>query len=339
MGTKLFISVPRDYELKRDLCSYGYFLLWPNLWYPNINDDQGFAREYSLRDGATTGVLRQWADRSGKRSRAGGTLAIAFDRALSRSEKSEAKRQITRMLRLDEDEEHVAAFHAVDPRWKKSGRARLFRSPTFFEDVIKTVTSCNVAWPSTVKMNRRLCEVLGEKAVPDGTTDFFAFPTPRKIARTRVNTLRARCSVGYRDSRIVELARLFVAGRKGGIDTEWFEDPVTSDDAIHAALLELPGIGPYAAANIMQLLGRYARLPLDTESLRHGRTILGYKGTDAQVMKALHAHYAPFGDQAFRSYWFEMWDFYESQRGPAWTWDRETTGKTFTASKLAKTGR
>lgn len=26
----------------------------------------------------------------------------------------------------------------------------------------------------------------------------------------------------------------------------------------------------------MQLLGRYARLPLDTESVRHGRTMLGF---------------------------------------------------------------
>ena len=33
-------------------------------------------------------------------------------------------------------------------------------------------------------------------------------------------------------------------------------------------LLALPGIGPYAAANIMQLLGRYADIPHDTESIR-----------------------------------------------------------------------
>jgi hypothetical protein len=43
-------------------------------------------------------------------------------------------------------------------------------------------------------------------------------------------------------------------------------------------LIALPGVGPYAAANIMQLLGRYHRLPLDTESVAHGRNVLGLKG-------------------------------------------------------------
>ena len=77
------------------------------------------------------------------------------------------------------------------------------RSPTFFEDVIKTVTSCNVTWPSTVVMNIRLCEVVGRGG---------AFPTPRRLARTRPATLRARCRVGYRDQRIIELSRMFASG-------------------------------------------------------------------------------------------------------------------------------
>jgi 3-methyladenine DNA glycosylase/8-oxoguanine DNA glycosylase len=132
----------------------------------------------------------------------------------------------------------------------------------------------------------------------------------------------------------VDLARLFADGRRGGVDQDWMQDPATSDDDLHEALLELPGIGPYAAANIMQLMGRYARLPLDTESVRHGRAILKYKGSDAQVMKKVHAHYQPFGTHAFRSYWFEMWEFYESKRGPSHTWERETTGRTFTAAQF-----
>lgn len=317
MGTRISIPVPRDYDFKRDACSYGYFLLSPNHWDPRTRT---LSRVLSLPQGPAHVRITQDPPRRAT------PLTVKADRALSKPERAQAVRQISRMLRLDEDESHIRAFHKVDPRWKRSGRGRLFRSPTVFEDILKTVTSCNVAWPSTIIMNRRLCEVVG----PGGS-----FPSPQKLARTRVATLRARCSVGYRDARIIELAQLFVRGpKRGGIDAPWLEDPATSDDDLHAALLELPGVGPYAAANIMQLLGRYARLPLDTEGLRHGRSILGYKGTDAQVMKAVHAHYAPFGDQAFRSYWFEMWVYYEKLRGPAWTWDRETTGKTFTASKL-----
>src|SRR5690606_4879473 len=128
-----------------------------------------------------------------------------------------------------------------------------------------------------------------------------------------------------------ELARLFASGT---LDPDWFENPATPDQTLFARLLELPGIGPYAAANIMQLLGRYHRLPLDTESLRHGRNILNYTGSDPHVMKSLHNHSAPFGRHAFRSYWFELWNFYESRRGPSHTWDRHTTGQSFTASRL-----
>ena len=108
------------------------------------------------------------------------------------------------------------------------------------------------------------------------------------------------------------------------------------NDAFYSSLLELPGVGPYAAANILQLLGRYSHLPLDTESVRHGRTVLGFKGAPARIMKRVHTHYEPFGGHRFRSYWFELWDFYERKRGRAWTWERETTGKTFTASQFAE---
>lgn len=316
MGTRLSITPPGDYVLSRDVCSYGYFLLWPNYWDPKAGT---FARVLSLDEGPSRVTMAQ-------RGR-GGALSCAFDRALSPSEKKQARAQITRMLRLDEEEAHVAAFHKADPRWKKSGRARLFRSPSFFEDVLKTVTSCNVTWPGTLSMNRRLCEVVGKGG---------GFPGAAAVARTRPALLRTRCRVGYRDARIVELAKLFRAGKKGGVDTAWFEDVSVSDDAIHAALLDLPGVGPYAAANIMQLLGRYSRLPLDTESVRHGRTVLGFKGNSAQVMKRVHAHFAPFGEHAFRSYWFEMWVHYEKKAGPAHTWERDTTGRVFTAANMKK---
>ena len=66
--------------------------------------------------------------------------------------------------------------------------------------------------------------------------------------------------------------------------------------------------------------------------MRHARTVLGMRGEPGPILKRLDRHYAKFGDQRFRSYWFELWDFYEGKRGPAWTWEPRTTGRTFTAS-------
>ena len=306
MSSRLTIPVPRDYLFHRDYCSYGYFLLAPNKWNPH---SRTLTRPLELDGGVATFRIAQTGGK-------GSPIAAAADRGLSKKEKAHAQRLLSRMLRTDDED--IRAFHKLDPRWKRSGRGRLMRSPSFFEDVVKTVTSCNVTWPSTVIMNRKLCEALNP-----------AFPSPRQLARTRPATLRARCGVGYRDARLVELGRL-VASRE--VDPEWYEDPATPDEAIHEALLELPGIGPYAAANILQLLGRYAHLPLDTESVRHGRNILGFKGTSAQVSRKVAAHFEPYAEHKFRSYWFEMWEWYESKRGKSWTWDPDTTGKTFTAA-------
>lgn len=309
----LTLPTPRDYVLKRDLCSYGYFLLAPNRWLPR---EAVFERAERVDGRVVTLRITQ----AGK----GRPLSVTGPGAWSSSARAEIRRGVSRMLRLDEDAAHVRSFHALDARWKASGRARLFRSPTFFEDVIKTITSCNVTWPGTIQMNARLCEVVGGGA----------FPTPAALARTRPQTLRARCRVGYRDARIVELARMF---DRGHVDPAWFESPDRSDEEIRAALLELPGVGPYAAANILQLLGRYGHIPLDTESVRHGRAVLGFTGNSASVMKRVRAHFAPFGGQIFRSYWFEMWSHYEHKAGPAWTWDTQRTAKTFTASGMKST--
>ncbi len=357
MPSRLSIPVPADFDLSRDVCSYGYFLLAPNHWDPA---DRAMTRILDLDSGHASLRIAQSKG-------PGSPLKITSSRPLTAAESAVAKHQISRMLRLDEDESHAKRFHSLDPRFAKTGRFRLFRSPTFFEDVIKTVTSCNVTWTSTILMNRKLCEHFGRGG---------AFPTAARLARTPPAMLRGRCSVGYRDQRIIDLAKLFAKGStqsrgtgilpastpsprshsssttsvfdpptitgKGGsrsllaLDPRWFEDPATPDDAIHDALLLLPGIGPYAAANIMQLLGRYSRLPLDTESVRHGKTVLGFRGSSAQIMKRVHKHFAPMKDQAFRSYWFEIWEFYERKHGPAWTWQRDSTGKMFTASQLSK---
>ncbi len=312
------LPVPTDFVLARDVASYGYFLLEPNHWIPGSTAKTGTLKR--ILDLAGGPITLRISQALGK----GKPLEVALSRRLVAGEKAELVRQVSRMLRLDETAATLREFHTLDPRWKKSGRGRLMRSPTLFEDVIKTVTSCNVAWPSTIRMNQRLCEVFGRGG---------AFPTAKNIAAQRPAALRATCSVGYRDVRIVALAKLFASGE---IDPAWFENPETDDDAIRERLIELPGIGPYAAANILQLLGRFGHLPLDTESVRHGRVVLKMRGNSRAIMKRVARTFEPFGKHKFRSYWFELWMYYEAKRGPAHTWERETTGKTFTAALLAE---
>ena len=237
--SRLTIRGPGDYDLPRDVCSYGYFRLAPNEWDPG----RSLLRRPFHLDGST--VLLTIAQPGGR----GAPLQVRADTRLSRSASAEARRGIERMLRLHED---LSDFHAVDPRWKRSGRGRIFRSPTLFEDVVKTITSCNVTWGGTINMNRRLCEVVEA-----------TFPRPAQLARRRPATLRARCGVGYRDVRLVELSRIFTDPAV----TARLEDAARTDDDVHKELLGLPGVGPYAAANILQLLGRFSRVAIDTEMM------------------------------------------------------------------------
>lgn len=319
--SRLRIAVPADFDLPRDACSYGYFLIDPYEWSPANGT---FTVTMMLEHGPARLVLRQ--------QRVGMPLSAKADRVITRGERAQARGMLSRVLRLDETAEDIQAFHAIDERWRFSGRGRLMRSATLFEDVIKTVTSCNVRWPNTIDMNAALCARVGH-ASPSGAC---AFPTPEQLATKSPSWLRSRCGVGYRDQRIIDLARLFA---KGKIPQAWLEDPSTPDDEVRRVLLDLPGIGPYAAHNIMQLMGRYGFLPLDTESVRHGRHVLGFVGEDKHVLKRVSEHYERFGigqgGQAFRSYWLDLWMSYESFKGPAHTWEKRTTGRSFTAAQLA----
>ncbi len=310
------VSVPRDFVLWRDACSYGYFLLAPNRWIPS---ERTLLRPLRLKSGPVACAISQ----PGK----GKPLQVETSRTLKAAEKGELNSQLTRMLRLDMTTQEVREFHKLDPRWKKTGEARLCRSPTLFEDLVKTVTSCNVTWPGTRGMNRRLCDTLGE-----GAASGKCFPTPQVLAKQRPAFLRGRCGVGYRDERLVELAKMYV---KGEIDVKWLEDAATPTEEIREYLLELPGIGPYAAANILQLLGRYELLPCDSEAVRHGREVLGMKGSSAKIGRLVKQHFEKYGKYCFLSYWFELRVAYQAKHGPAHTWEYGEDGKLVTAERAA----
>ena len=172
-AARFSIPAPPDFQLPRDANSYGYVVLAPNRW---SVEEQALYRAMDLPGGPALVRLAQPGFSGFARpvKPAPPRLIVHASRALTPIDRAEIRRQATRMLRLDFTRRDAARFHRLDARWQASGRARLFRSPSFFEDTIKTVTSCNVAWPSTVNMNERLCAVLG-KPVP-GHRGWRTFP-------------------------------------------------------------------------------------------------------------------------------------------------------------------
>ena len=72
--------------------------------------------------------------------------------------------QIRHMLRLDEDLSAFYVVAAADPAlaWVVAGAGRMLRSPTVFEDLVKTICTTNCTWSATVRMVSALVGELGD---------------------------------------------------------------------------------------------------------------------------------------------------------------------------------
>lgn len=172
------------------------------------------------------------------------------------------------VLSLDQDLSPFYALAAKDPelRWVVLGAGRMVRSPTVFEDVVKTICTTNTSWSGTTRMVNALIEHLGVRApgAPAGGPFGRAFPTAAAMAGAGIDFYRRVVGAGYRSAYLRDLASS-VAG--GAVDLEQLRrlsPEQVADDEIEARLLALPGVGPYAAAHIMLMLGRHSRLILDS---------------------------------------------------------------------------
>lgn len=201
------------------------------------------------------------------------------------------------MLRLDADLSGFYEVAAEDPdlAWATKGAGRMLPSPTVFEDVVKTVCTTNCTWSATVRMVSALVAELGIEA-PDGR---HAFPTPAAMATASEAFYRDVARTGYRGAYLRSLAR---DAANGTLDLEALKDPALSDHEVAAALLALPGCGPYAAAHMMMLLGRYSHLILDSWTRPTYARLSGRKASD----KTIERRFRRYGDYAGLAFWLYL---------------------------------
>lgn len=207
----------------------------------------------------------------------------------------QAARQI---LNLDEDLSEFYALVANDPdlSWAAAGAGRMLRTPTVYEAVIKTVTTTNVAWSATVRMVTALVENLGEQAAEGA----HAFPTPEAMAAKPEAFYRDIVRAGYRSPYLRGLALGVAEGTIELEDLSAASD--VPDDEVAARLLELPGIGPYAAAHMMMLLGRHSRLILDSWTRPKYARLNGRKAGD----KTIERRFRRYGRYAGLAFWLYL---------------------------------
>jgi N-glycosylase/DNA lyase len=92
----------------------------------------------------------------------------------------------------------------------------------------------------------------------------------------------------------------------GSLDLEALNDPALPDDEVAARLLALPGCGPYAAAHMMMLLGRYSRLILDSWTRPKYARLNGRKATDGTIERRFR-RYKEYAGLAFWLYLTRDW--------------------------------
>jgi PPE-repeat protein len=135
--------------------------------------------------------------------------------------------------------DRVPSLHWVRPL----GAGRLLRAATAWEDLVGALASTNASYAATRRMLRSL--------VGDG-----AFPTAAEVLE------RDLSGWGYRSASLQRLAHLVADGR---VDPQAWCDPAVPDAQVLAELRALPGIGPFAAAQLLPLLGPRPRpVVLDT---------------------------------------------------------------------------
>jgi len=211
--------------------------------------------------------------------------------------KSELQLIGRRVLGLDRDLSRFHSSAAADPdlMWVvESGAGAMARGATVFEDVTRTILTTNCAWSSTVLMCEKLTSLCGRDVV--GSPGLKTFPSPESVAELGEAALKQEVRVGYRAASLIETARRVADSE---VDLEELGTSQRSDlpdEEVERRLRSLPGVGPYAAAHIMLLIGRPSLPILDSWTRPKYARITGRKRvTDAQILKSVSRHHPDAG--------------------------------------------
>jgi N-glycosylase/DNA lyase len=276
-------------DLRRTLLSHGFVELPPMALDENVP-----ALELTL---AVDGKARTIEIRPGRRGHA--RMIVVGKPGAKLAEQLVARTR--HVLGLDEDlsEFYELVRDDAELAWAAEGAGRMIRSPTVFDDVVKTICTTNCAWSATERMVRALVQNLGAEA-PGGRR---AFPTPDAMAVADERFYKEVVRAGYRGPYFRALATDVAEGR---LVLEQLLDPELPDDEVAARLLALPGVGPYATAQMMMLLGRYSRLILDSWSRPKYAKLNGRKASDKTIERRFR-RYKRYAGLAFWLYVTRDW--------------------------------
>jgi len=214
------------------------------------------------------------------------------------------------MFGLDMDFSHFYAASRGEPklmRVKKRALGRVLRSPTLFEDVVKTILTTNTLWTATRNMTRKLVDTYGSAlsgAGGEAPNRKRAFPSPESIAASSPEVLKEAVRVGYRAPAIHQLA---VRVASGQLDLESLKSSTLPTLELRMVLMTINGVGPYAAANLLMILGRHDFIPIDSYALKMV-SHEWYRGKPVTA-KDVEKRFEKWGEFKGLAFWFWDWKY------------------------------
>jgi 3-methyladenine DNA glycosylase/8-oxoguanine DNA glycosylase len=290
---KLTLSARPPFSLPAVVGSHGWIRLAPF-----GEDDRTGRLTYvgQLESGRVVEMLIQEAEAG---------VSVEVDSLLSETEQAEVARQVEWMLGLGQDFSTFYALAREEPKLahvEERAQGRVLRSPTLFEDTVKTILTTNTSWAGTIRMVKALVSQFGAPLPADPARR--AFPTPDQLAATDQETLRSAAGLGYRAPYVLELARSVVSGT---LDLEGFKTADIPTSQLRKQLLAIKGVGEYAAANLLMLLGRYDFVPVDSWALKMvSHESYGGEPVGQAEVEAAFEHWAEWKGLA---YWFWDWSY------------------------------
>jgi N-glycosylase/DNA lyase len=230
----------------------------------------------------------------------GAGLKVSAPARLGAGARARVERDVRHIFRLDDRLEEFYARVGGDPDFgwvARDGAGRLLRSPTVYEDLVKSVMTTNCSWSLTKKMVTELVGALGREA-GDGRR---AFPTPEAMAARPAGFYREVVRAGYRSEYLAELAARVASGE---IDPEsWLRSELPTAE-LKREMKRVKGVGDYAAENLLKLVGRYDVLALDSWVRGKFRRVRG--GGRECDDKRIARFYSRFGEWRGLALWCDM---------------------------------
>jgi 3-methyladenine DNA glycosylase/8-oxoguanine DNA glycosylase len=285
--TEFTIETPAGFDFPRTLRSHGWYDLPPF----ELVAEQTLARVLEVGEAAPVTVFV---------SGDGAGLRVSAERRLGKSARARVERDVRHVFRLDERLDEFYALVGGDPDFgwvARDGAGRLLRSPTVYEDLVKSLMTTNCSWALTKKMVTGLVGALGREAA-DGRR---AFPTPEAMAAQPADFYREVVRAGYRAEYLKELAGRVASGE---IDPEsWLLSGLPTAE-LKREMKRVKGVGDYAAENLLKLVGRYDVLALDSWVRGKFRRVRN-RGRECPDKKVAR-FYSRFGEWRGLALWCDM---------------------------------